>query len=573
MLDVLIRGGRVADGTGAAARRADVAVKGGRIEEVGDLPGADASKVIDADGKVVSPGFIDIHSHNDLYVIRDDFKELFEPYIRQGITTSVVSNCGWSPAPWPRENGALFHSTLQTMGVSRSFQPVWETCGEFFAWLERRGLPINFVPLSAHGPIRIAAMGENARFCTEGELARMKELLRRDMEDGCRGFSTGLTYFPGMYAHTDEIVELANITSEYGGRYVTHVRSLTAAFARTVEEAVEIARRSGSSLQLSHFMAVPDLGRLGDILYEIVGILERINRVVPLPGVPNAQLKQGYQVVNRALEEGMDVGLDFIPYVMGNTTVTQLYPPWALAGGTDALLRRLADPGERARIRRDVETLKDRWPQWEPSSWATNYLKCLSYKMLTILSVGSAKNSEMEGKRVVDLAKEAGKHPFDFLADLTIEEEGMVVFIMGISPGPWSEKVFLQGQDHPQLSVGADALFPEKGAPPQTAYGTFPRIFEHYVRELGLYTLENAVHRCTGLAASRFDLEDRGVIRRGAAADLVVFDPETIRDNSTFRDPRRYPFGIDYVLVNGAVALENDGYHADALAGKVLAAG
>ncbi len=572
MLDVLIRGAEVVDGTGAAARKADVAVKKGRIEEVGNLPEAEATRVIDAAGKLVSPGFIDIHSHNDLYVIRDDFKELFEPYLRQGITTSVVSNCGWSPAPWPREHDGLFRSTLQTMGVSREFQPEWETSGEFFSWLEKRGLPINFVPLSAHGPIRIAVMGENARFCGEEELAAMKELVRRDMEDGCRGFSTGLTYFPGMYAHTDELVELARVSSEFGGRYVTHVRSLTAAFARTVEEAVEIARRSGSALQVSHFMAVPDLGRLGDVLYEIVGVLEKINKLVPLPGVPNAQLKKGYQVVDRALEEGLDVGLDFIPYVMGNTTVTQLYPPWALMGGTEALLRRLADPGERARIRRDVETVKDRWPQWEPGSWATNYLKCLSYKMLSILSVGSEKNRGMEGKRVVDLAREAGKHPFDFLADLTIEEEGAVVFIMGMSPEPWSEKVFLQGQDHPQLSVGADVLFPERGAPPQTAYGTFPRIFQHYVRELGLYTLENAVHRCTGLAASRFGLKDRGVIRKGVAADLVIFDPENIRDNSTFREPRRYPSGIEYVLVNGEVVFEEGSCRPEALAGKVLVA-
>ncbi len=572
MLDVLIKGGRVIDGTGVAARKADVAVEGGRILEVGDLPEAQASRTIDAEGKVVSPGFIDIHSHNDLYVIRDDYRQLFEPYIRQGITTSVVSNCGWSPAPWPRENGELFHSTLQTMGVCREFHPQWETSGEFFSWLERRGLPINFVPLSAHGPIRIAVMGENARFCSEEELARMKEMVRRDMEDGCRGFSTGLTYFPGMYAHTDEIVELAKVSSEHGGRYVTHVRSLTAAFARTVEEAVEIARRSGSSLQVSHFMAVPDLGRLGDILYEIVGALEKVNRIIPLPGIPNAQLKKGYRAVDRALEEGLDVGLDFIPYVMGNTTVTQLYPPWALRGGTEALLRRLADPGERARIRRDVETVKDRWPQWEPGSWATNYLKCLSYKMLSILSVGSEKNRGMEGRRVIDLAKEVGKHPFDFLADLTIEEEGAVVFVMGMPPEPWSEKVFLQGQDHPQLSVGAVSLYKEKGAPPQTAYGTFPRIFQHYVRELGLYTLENAVHRCTGLAASRFGLADRGVIRKGACADLVVFDPEAIRDNSTFQEPRRYPSGIECVLINGKSVFENGVCNLDVQAGMVLKA-
>jgi N-acyl-D-amino-acid deacylase len=571
MLDVLIRRGVVVDGGGGASRTADVAVRDGRIVEVGDLPDAEAAQVIDAKGKVVAPGFIDIHTHNELYVIRDDYKELFEPYIRQGITTSVVSNCGWSLAPWLPDNSQLFHSTLQTMGVSKEFKPQWETVREFNAWLTDRGLPLNFVPLSAHGPIRIAVMGESARFCSEDELEKMKDLVRADMEAGCRGFSTGLTYFPGMYAHTDELVELARVSNEYGGRYVSHIRSLTNTYARAVEEAVEIAKRSGSSLQISHFMAIPDLGRIGDIFYELVGVFEKINKVVPLPGLPNAQLKKGYGVVDRALDEEVDVGLDFIPYVMGNTTVTQLYPPWALMGGTEALLRRLADPSERAKIRHDVETVKDSWPQWEPGSWATNYLRCLSYKMLSILSVGSEKNSRMEGRRVVDLAREAGKDEFDFLADLAIEEEGTVVFLMGMPPKPWSEKVFLHGQDHPQLSVGADVLFPEKGAAPQTAYGTFPRIFQHYVKELGYFSLENAVHRCTGMAASRYGLDDRGIIAQGAAADITVFDFESVADNSTYEDTQQYPSGIEYVLVNGRVVLEKGTYHGDALAGSVLA--
>lgn len=570
MLDVLIRRGSVVDGTGAAARKADVAVRDGKVVEVGDLPEAEARRVIDATDRVVCPGFIDIHTHNDLYAVRDDYIDLFEPYIRQGITTSVVSNCGWSMAPWLEDNSQLLHSTLHSMGVSRGFAPQWETVREFNAWLLGRGLPINFVPLSAHGPIRIAVMGEEARFCGDEELRKMKDLVRKDMEDGCRGFSTGLTYFPGMYAHTDEIVELAGVAREYGGRYVTHIRSITNTFARAVEEAIEIARRSGASLQVSHFMAVPYFGRAGDAVYGLVGLLERINGVIPLPGIPNAQLKKGYRTVDRALEEGLDVGLDFIPYVMGNTTVTQLFPPWALMGGTEALLRRLSDPAERARIRHDVKTVKDRWPQWEPGSWATNYIKCLSYKMLSILSVGSAKNSHMEGKRVPDLARAAGKDDFDFLCDLAIEEEGAVVFLMGIAPKPWSEKVFLHGQDHPQLSVGADVLFPEKGAAPQTAYGTFPRIFEHYVKELGYYTLENAVHRCTGLAASRYDLGDRGVLKEGAAADITVFDFESIRDNSTYEDTQQYPEGIECVLVNGRVVLENGTYHREVLAGDVL---
>lgn len=573
MFDVVIRGGEVLDGTGAPARRADLAVRGGRIAAVDILPEAAAARVIDAAGKVVSPGLIDIHSHNELYVIREDYRELFEPYVRQGITTCVVSNCGWSLAPWPREHEELFRSTLHSMGVSSRFQPQWETQEEFHHWLRGRGLPINFVPLSAHGPVRMAVMGSAARFCAPEELERMKKLVRRDMEAGCRGLSTGLTYFPGMYAHTDEIVELAKVAGEYGGRYVTHVRSLTDTFDRAVEEAVEIAWRSGCSLQVSHFMCVPRLGWLAGPVYALAEVMEKVNRLVPLPGFPNPVLKRAYGTVDRALAEGLDVGLDFIPYVMGNTIVTQLYPPWALEGGTEALLRRLADPAERARIRHDVETVAARWPHGEPGSWSTNYIKCLGWRMLSILSVGSEKNRRLEGRRIVDLAAEVREDPFDFLADLTLEEEGAVVFLMGIPPRPWSEKVFLKGQDHPQLSVGADVLFPEKGAPPQTAYGTFPRILQHYVRELKLYTLENAVHRCTGLAASRYGLEDRGVIKEGAAADLVIFDPSEVRDNSSYDDPRRYPSGIGYVLVNGRIVLEKDTYHGDLLPGEVLSRG
>ncbi len=571
MLDVLIRRGKVVDGTGAAAKTADVAVAGGRIVEVGDLAEAEAARVIDASGKVVSPGFVDIHTHNDIFVIRDDYVHLFESYVRQGITTCVVSNCGWSVAPWMPENSGLFGSTLQTMGVSKDFEPQWETVGEFNAWVLARGLPLNFVPLSAHGPLRIAVMGDEARFCTAEELEKMKALLRRDMEDGCRGFSTGLTYFPGMYAHTDELVELAGVAAEYDGPYVTHLRSLTNTFDRAVEEAIEIARRSGSRLQISHFGAYPYLGCLGDILYELTALLEMINRVIPLPGLPNAVSNRGLRMVDEALDAGLDVGMDFIPSVGGNTTVTQLYPPWSLEGGTEALLRRLADPVERERIRHDVKKVKDKWPQWEKGSWATNYLKCESWKMLTILSVGSEKNAYMEGQRVVDLAKEEGKDRFDFLADLTIEEEGAITFFMGMPPKPWVEKAMMIGHDHPQLSVGSDVIFSAKGTGPQPAYGCFPRILEHYVKDLGIYTLENAVHRCTGMAASRFGLADRGVLKEGAAADITVFDLDAVRDNSTYENPQQFPSGIDYVLVNGKVVLEGGSFDAGAMAGDVLA--
>ena len=570
MLDYLFRGAQVVDGTGSVAFKADVAVQDGRVVEVGRLGDAGAIQVIDAAGKVVSPGFIDIHSHNDLYIIRDDYIKVFEPYLRQGITTCVTNNCGWSPAPWKLQNSGLMGATLSSMGVSKELEPRWETQADFQEYIKGRGLPLNMVPLAAHGPIRIAVMGEEARFSTPEELESMKGLVREGMEAGCRGFSTGLTYFPGMYAHTDEIVELAKVCSEYGGRYVTHVRGHSQTYDQAVAEAIDIATRSGCPLQLSHVFATPFLGKAAGLLYAVVGTLEAINRVIPLPGIPNAVLKRAVESMDQALDDGLDVGMDFLPYVLGNSTVTQLYPPWANIGGTEGLLARLRDPAQRTRIRHDVETLKPHWPHWEEGSWSDNFIMALGWKILRVLSVGSEKNRHMEGCLVVDLARDSDMDPFDWLAELTLEEDGMVTLLGGLPPRPWTEKVFTSIQGHPQLSVGADTLFPEKGAPPQSAYGCFVRIIDHYVKELGLYTLENAIHRCTGLSASRYGLTDRGVVQTGAAADLLCFDFGRIRDNSKFDDPCHFPDGVEYVMVNGRMVVERGTYHGDALAGTVL---
>lgn len=568
--DLITKGGAVVDGTGEKSFRADVGVAGDRIAAVGQLGDAGAGKTIDATGKAVCPGFINIHSHDDLYIIRPDYREVFEPYLRQGITTTVIGNCGWSPAPWTEEGGDLLLSTLTSMGVSRDLKKEWETQADFHAYLEACPLPLNLVPLAAHGSIRIAVMGEESRFSTPRELEEMKELVREGMEAGCRGFSTGLTYFPGVYAHTDEIVELARVAEEYGGRYVTHVRGHSTTYDRAVEEAIEIAGGSGCPLQLSHVFAVPYLGWLATPLYYAVGLMEAVNRVIPLPGIPNAVLKKALKKVDRALDEGMDIGMDFIPYVLGNSTVTQLYPPWANLGGTEKLLERLRNHETRARIRRNVENLQPKWPHWEEGSWSDNYIKAIGWKMLKILSVESEKNRYMEGRRVEDLAREAGKDNFDFLADLAVEEGGSVTFLFGMPPRPWTEKVFTRVQDHPQLSVGADTLWPEVGDPPPSGYGCFPRILGHYVRELGMYSLEEAVRRCTGLSASRFGLDDRGVVKEGAAADLVVFDPGKVADNTSMERPRAYPGGIEQVVVNGTVMIEEARYVAGGMPGRLL---
>ena len=269
------------------------------------------------------------------------------------------------------------------MGISKELKKEWETQADFHDYLRARPLPFNLVPLAAHGPIRIAVMGEENRFSTPQELEEMKDLVREGMEAGCRGFSTGLTYFPGVYAHTDEIVELARVASEYGGRYVTHVRGHSDTYDQAVEEAIEISDRSGCPLQLSHVFAVPYLGWKATPLYYAVGMIEAVNRVIPLPGIPNAVLTKAIKEVDQALDKGMDIGMDYIPYVLGNSTVTQLYPPWANLGGTEKLLERLQYPQTRARIRHDVESLEPKWPHWEEDSWSDNYIT-VSYTHLTL---------------------------------------------------------------------------------------------------------------------------------------------------------------------------------------------
>ncbi len=570
MLDVLLRRGRVVDGSGTPSFIADVAVKEGRIVEVGDFPQAAARKTVEASGKVICPGFIDIHSHNDLYIIRDDFRDLFRPFLRQGVTTCVAGNCGWSVAPWPRVRGKLMSSTLRSMGVGVGFQPEWETQAEWHDWLRGRGLPLNMVPLAAHGPIRMAVMGGEARFCRDDELLSMEVILRECMEAGCRGFSTGLTYFPGMFAHTREIVGLARVAAGYGGRYVTHVRGHCGTYDRAVGEALEISRRSGAPLQLSHVYAVPWLGPMATVLYGLVGAVEALNRLVTLPPLPNPALRKALALVDRALHEGMDVGMDHVPYVMGNATATQLFPPWANRGGTEGLLRRLADPRERDLIRRDIQSVRPTWPPWAEGGWSDNYIKAVGWRMLHILSVGSERNRHLQGKRVWEMAKREGKDPLDWLADLMLEEDGRVTYLFGVPPRPWSERAFAAAYTHPALSVGADVVFPEVGVPPQSAFGCFVRFIEHHAGRLGLYSLEEAVRRCTGLSASRFGLKDRGLIEKGAAADLVVLDPLRLKDNSRFDDPARCPEGIDLVMVNGRVVVEGDVCFEDITAGQLL---
>ncbi|GEM_PF-99786 len=569
VVDLLIRNGYIIDGNGTPPFRSDLAIEGDRIVDVGIVEHGEARRMIDAGGKMVTPGFIDIHTHNDLYVTRNNLGGVFEPFVRQGITTSITGNCGWGIAPFTGENGTLYRDTVGGLGITLS-DPPWSSMDEFLSYVDRKGPVINMAHLVPHGPLRMIAMGEKNTFSTAPELEKMKSLLAEAMEAGCFGFSTGLMYYPGIYSHTDELIELNKVCGRYGGRYATHLRAQCTTFPYAVREAVEIAREGGTGLQISHFHAKPFFGNKAALFYHLVDLIEAVNRVIPLPRFPNKALDEGLAIVNGALDEGADIGMDMIAYIISNTTTMALFPPWTHVGGSARFLQRLSDDKTWSEIKKDMQTVIPEWPPWGERSWSDNYSKALGWNIIRILSVRSEKNRPLVGKSMVEIARERKSDPWEVAREITIEEGGGVTITAGFPPRPWVEKVFSFLLAHPQLSVMCDALIPENGLPPQTAYGTFPRFLGHFVRDLRLVSLPEAIRKITSLPARRFGIEKRGEIQKGYAADIVVFDANTIADRSTPEKPNRFPVGIDAVVINGAVVLQGDSYISGINAGRVL---
>jgi N-acyl-D-amino-acid deacylase len=573
MIDVLIKNGEVIDGTGKPSYKANVAIKKDQVVDIGVPEDIEAYKTINAAGKIVAPGFIDVHSHNDLYVRRRSLGKVFEPFIRQGITTVVTGNCGEGIAPFPaQKNRELFLKFVNSKGVPlENAQAIeWSGMDEFLTYVEKKGSVTNMAHLVPHGPIRVAVMGEESRYATAAEIEEMKALLEEAMEAGCYGFSTGLTYYPGMYSHTDELAALNQVCGRYNGRYATHIRSQCITFPWAVQEAVDIARQGQTGLQISHFHAKPFFGKYAGLFQKVIKLIEGINRSVPLPGFPNEALQEGLAVVNRELTSGMDIGLDMTLYMMANTTLTVVFPPWAQIGGVEKLIERLSDENSWKEIKQDMQTVKPCLPLLDAKSWSNNFSRALGWGVIKVLSVNSEKNRSLEGKCILDIARERGKDPWQTARELTIEENGAVYILAGYPSRPWTEKAFSALFKHPQMSVMCDGLIPEFGLPLQAVYGTFPRFLGHYVRELKLLPLEEAVYKCTGLSASRYDLKHRGELLKGNFADIVIFDPHTIEDLSATDDPARYPKGVETVVINGKVVLEGDHYDQDANAGRVL---
>lgn len=521
--DILVRGGKVLDGTGAPWYRADVAVAGGKIRAVARHLDTEAKLVIDAGGRAVAPGLIDAHSHSDSALL---INPKAESKIRQGVTTEVIGQCGSSAAPVSQLS--LEEAKQSLLGEEMAIS--WRSMAEYLALLESRGVAVNVVPTVGHGTIREAVVGYDERRPTDAEMRRMKDLVAESMQAGARAFTSGLIYPPGSYAETGELVELARVAAGYGGIYMSHIRDEGDHLLDSVAEAIEIGEKGGLPVQISHHKAV---------------------------GPANwGRVKDSLAMIDAARARGVDVTADQYPYVATSTGLGSIIPDRAHDGGTQKLLERLKDGPTRAKLGMEVTRATERRGGWDK---------------ILISSLRAEANRRYQGWTLDAIARDRGADPWTTACDLIISEGGYV----GMVRFAMSEEDVKTVMTHPAVMIGSDgsALAPYgrlgESRPHPRNYGTFVRVLGKYVREDRVLTLPEAVRKMTGLPAARFGLWDRGLVRPGMAADLVVFDPETVAERATFADPHQYPAGVDYVIVNGRVAVDPTG-HTGALAGQVL---
>ncbi|MDW8107935.1 MAG: D-aminoacylase [Armatimonadota bacterium] len=517
--DILLRGGVVYDGLGNPGVHADVAIRDDRIVAVGDLAHWDAGIKLDVSGLCVAPGFIDIHTHADFSLNHhpEQISVLF-----QGVTTQVGGNCGF--AIGQIDDSPLFRQEqrwLKPYGV----EITWRSFDEYLRLLDELGLGTNYVPQCGHGTARKKVMGYENRPPTSAELDAMRREIARCFEAGAFAFTTGLEYPPNSFATTEEIIELAKVAAQYGGFYATHLRSEGDHLVESVQEALQIAESAEIPLQLAHHKA---------------------------EGKHNwGKVHHTLQLVSEAVERGLDVMLDVYPYTAYQTSLAvAALPAWALDSDPDSLLSRLRDPHERERLIRAMQAAE---PDW------------------TRTVIGSTPhNREYQGLTIADAARLEGKEPEAFVLDLLLDAGGHV----GVAWFNMSEDDLRTVLKYPRTMVGSDGVGTEPSKysaerPHPRSYGAFPRVIAKYVREERLLTLEEAIHKMTGLPATRLRLADRGVLRAGAYADIVVFDYATMQDLADFRNPHRLAQGVVHLFVNGRWTIR-DGQYTGVRAGRVL---
>jgi dihydroorotase/N-acyl-D-amino-acid deacylase len=527
--DLIIRNGRVVDGTGRPAFRNDVAIDGDRIVEMGDLRNVPAKRIIDARGQIVAPGFIDMLGQSEQYVLIDP-RAMSK--VMMGVTTEITGE-GESIAP---VNDQILK---EQEDFNRRFNLTvdWRTLGEYFKRLDKQGAGVNLGTFVGATQVREYVIGYDDRPPTAAELEQMKKLVADAMISGALGVSTSLQYVPARFAKTDEIVELAKVAHQYGGIYITHQRSEANAIDDSMKEVFEIARRAHIPAEIWHFKTAykKNWGRMPEMLGRIAA----------------------------ARRQGLKITADVYPYVAGSTSLSACLPPWALEGGTDRMVARLKDNATRERLKKEITT--------DSKDWENIYLGSGGPGGILIGSVVNRDLESWQGKRLSEIAAAQKKDPLEALFDFIIADHGQTgaIFFM------MQESDMQAALKSPFVSICTDSgaratdgpLAGSKSHP--RGWGSYPRILGKYVRDEHLLPLELAIRKMTGLPAENVGLKQRGLIREGYFADITIFDPNTVIDRATFEDPNQYPVGINYVIVNGQIEVDK-GQRTPANSGRVL---
>jgi len=527
--DILIRGGNVLDGTGSPARAADIGIQRRRIARVGKLARALAHRTIDAKGLFVAPGFIDIHTHSDIGILVEPTAECA---VRQGVTTHVIGNCGDSPAPISEGYRELATRRFEYYAQAREWD--WTTYGEYLDFMEANGVGVNIAGLVGHGAVRTAVMGFDERAPNRGEMRSMKAHVEEAMAAGAFGMSTGLVYPPGCFAATEEIVELAKVVARHGGFYASHIRGERETIVDAVKECIEIGEHAGCAVQISHNN--PKYGGLGKSP-EIQALWES------------------------AHNRGLDVLVDNDVHTDFGPPLSHALPQWTQKLRTEELVDLLQDPMKRKQIREEVRA--DRTP-------GAGYVGLLVHgRFDRIWLLRCPHDRTKEGLTIAELAARRGVDPWTAYFDVIVEEQDRAV---GLFDYMDTEEI-KSTLRHPLVMICSDGwVAPKEERTSATApyqpctFGEFPGVLQRFVVEEPVLTLPNAIYKMTGMPAKRLGLENRGLIREGCAADLVVFDLPRVKDRATNRWPHAYPFenypheypeGIDWVFVNGTAAVED----------------
>jgi N-acyl-D-amino-acid deacylase len=517
-----LSGGTIIDGTGAARYPGNVVIEGDRIAEIGPAV-QPRGAIINCMGLAVAPGFIDMHSHSDLVCMSDP---QLAPKLRQGITTEVLGQDGLSEAPIPPDEVPMWRRHLSGLNGDPAVPWDWRSFGEY---LDRcGGAAINMVSLVGHGPLRLHALGMENRSATTAELDVMCTVLDQALSEGAIGFSTGLIYSPCVYGDTEELIALGRVIARHGSFMVYHMRYEGQRVLDGMAEVFRIARESGASCHISHFKAH---GRQAW-----------------------GQAPAMVEAVERARAEGLDITADQYPYLAGSTMLGALLPPWCHAEGTAGVKRCLQDPALCETIEREIV---DGRTDWE------SIIVAVGWDNVAISGVANPQNQDLIGQSLPQIAERWSVSPYEAMVRLLLEEDLDVSMIVHALVEDDVQTLMTQ----PWVMTCTDGLM--GGEPHPRTYGTFPRKLGHYVRELGIESLEEAIRKMTSLSARRLGLTDRGVLHGGAYADLVVFDPATIIARATYEQPRAFPEGINHVVVNGVPAVWN-GFETGRLAGRAL---